>query len=523
MRTYGRIMADAAMRELGRVPSGAELKAQDTGQAISLDVILEAAFGVSDPERKAKFRRSIIELLRSSSGLLILLRPLQREFGGFGPFARFRRRKRAFDALVFEELAQRRQLGSDGPDILHMMMAARRGDGSAMSDDELRDQLFFLLLAGHETSAVSLAWALYELHRSPAALDRLRAEIDALGPDPAPDALATLPYLDAVCQETLRLHPLLGFVPRRLRQPFELRGYRLPAGVQVGVGIGLVHGREDLYPEPARFRPERFLEQVLAVRVPRVRRRDAALPGRGVRALRDEDRARDDPPPPSPDAARTRPGAPRPAQWIARRRDRDPDAARRTARIVAANQQRIERAARKLSGRRPDLASSGGGAIASIAAREQVDQRTDRAQEDEDEQPQGLVGLVSDAIEQHPDPDPGHQQDHTDDNELAQSRHADNVMGCAVTLQRESAPSPPNVPGAQNCAHTTEASWQVVSEAGYRQRFTCQSLFCSLRSASTLVESALKRSWRVVTVVIPPPAATPSDAAGSGNVLSQSI
>jgi cytochrome P450 len=261
MRTYGRIMADAAMRELGHVPSGAGLKAQDTGQAISLDVILEAAFGVSDPERKAKFRRSIIELLRSSSGLLILLRPLQREFGGFGPFARFRRRKRAFDALVFEELAQRRQIGSDGPDILHMMMAARRGDGSAMSDDELRDQLFFLLLAGHETSAVSLAWALYELHRSPAALDRLRAEIDALGPDPAPDALAALPYLDAVCQETLRLHPLLGFVPRRLRQPFELRGYRLPAGVQVGVGIGLVHGREDLYPEPARFRPERFLER----------------------------------------------------------------------------------------------------------------------------------------------------------------------------------------------------------------------------------------------------------------------
>jgi cytochrome P450 len=193
--------------------------------------------------------------------MLALLRPLQREFGGFGPFARFRRRKRAFDALVFEELAQRRRAASDGPDILHMMMAARRGDGSAMTDDELRDQLFFLLLAGHETSAVSLAWALYELHRCPAALDRLLAEIDALGPDPAPDALAALPYLDAVCQETLRIHPLLGFVPRLLRRTFELGGYRLPSGVQVGVGIGLVHGREDLYPEPSRFRPERFLER----------------------------------------------------------------------------------------------------------------------------------------------------------------------------------------------------------------------------------------------------------------------
>jgi cytochrome P450 len=261
MRAFGQIMADSAVRVLSGMPPGAEFKAQDTGQAISLDVILEAVFGVSDPERKAKFRRSIMELLNSQPGLLVILRPLQREFGGFGPFARFMRRKRALDALLAEELAQRRRAASDGPDILHMMMAARRADGSAMSDDELRDQLFFLLLAGHETSAVSMAWALYELHRHPSALDRLLAEIEAAGPDAEPDAIAALPYLDAVCQETLRIHPLLSFVPRLLRRPFELKGYRLPVGVNVAVGIGLVHAREDLYPEPARFRPERFLER----------------------------------------------------------------------------------------------------------------------------------------------------------------------------------------------------------------------------------------------------------------------
>lgn len=261
MRAFGQIMADSAVRVLSGMPSGAEFKAQETGQAISLDVILEAVFGVSDPERKAKFGRSIVELLNSQPGLLVILRPLQREFGGFGPFARFMRRKRAFNALLSEELAQRRRAASDGPDILHMMMAARRADGSAMSDDELRDQLFFLLIAGHETSAVSMAWALYELHRHPAALDRLLAEIEAAGRDAEPDAIAALPYLDAVCQETLRIHPLLSFVPRLLRRPFELKGYRLPVGVNVAVGIGLVHGREDLYPEPARFRPERFLER----------------------------------------------------------------------------------------------------------------------------------------------------------------------------------------------------------------------------------------------------------------------
>ena len=261
MRAYGRIMLNATLREFERRREGAMLKAQEAGQAISLDVILEAAFGVSDVSRKAKFRDSILRLMSSSGGILILLRPLQREFGGFGPWATFRRNMAAFNALVYEEIEQRRRAGSTGEDLLHLMMAARYSDGSAMTDQELRDQLFFLLFAGHETTAVALAWALYELHRAAAVRDRLLAEIDALGGSPEPDAIAALPYLEAVCHETLRLHPLLPFVPRRPLQPFEFKGYVLPAGTQPAVGVGLIHNREDLYPEPAKFRPERFLER----------------------------------------------------------------------------------------------------------------------------------------------------------------------------------------------------------------------------------------------------------------------
>lgn len=263
MRAYGRIMRDATLRELARRRLGAMLKAQEAGQAISLDVILEAVFGVSESDRKGRFREAILRLMSSSGGMLIMVRALQRNFGGFGPWAAFRRNMSAFDALVYEELAERRRAGSTGQDLLHLMMAARYSDGSAMTDKELRDQLFLLLFAGHETTAVSLAWALYELHRSPAVLDRVIGEISALGAlgDVEPDGLAALPYLEAVCNEVLRLHPLLAFVPRRLLQPFEFKGYTLPPGTQPAVGIGLIHQRADLYPDPAAFRPERFLER----------------------------------------------------------------------------------------------------------------------------------------------------------------------------------------------------------------------------------------------------------------------
>ena len=141
------------------------------------------------------------------------------------------------------------------------MLAARHEDGTGMSDLELRDELLTLLFAGHETTGIALAWACYWLHREPAALERLRAEVDGLGEDPDPEALVKLPYLEAVCSETLRLYPIAPDVPRMLAGPLEVGGYLLQPPVGVAVSTTALHRREELYPEPDKFRPERFLER----------------------------------------------------------------------------------------------------------------------------------------------------------------------------------------------------------------------------------------------------------------------
>jgi cytochrome P450 len=179
-----------------------------------------------------------------------------------GPWARFRRAVSRLRALVQEEIDARRAAAAQGrEDILSLMMSARFDDGSAMSDDELKDQLHLLLFAGHETTATALAWAFYWLHRQPEDLALLLAEVDALGPRPEPEAVASLPYLDAICQETLRIHPVVADVGRRLVRPLDVMGYTVPAGTLVMVSTLLLHDRPDLYPEPQRFRPARLLER----------------------------------------------------------------------------------------------------------------------------------------------------------------------------------------------------------------------------------------------------------------------
>lgn len=133
--------------------------------------------------------------------------------------------------------------------------------GEVLGEQELIATCVLLLFAGHETTGIALAWANYWLHRHPGALDRLRAEVDALGDSPDPEVIARLPYLDAVCNETLRLHPIVPDVPRMLTRPLELGGYRVAPPLGVDVATALVHRREALYPEPDLFRPERFLER----------------------------------------------------------------------------------------------------------------------------------------------------------------------------------------------------------------------------------------------------------------------
>ena len=262
MRAYGETIRQATRTAMATWREGQPFVMQTTTQWISLEVILRAVFGVQGDERIAAFRAAIIELVAAAVPSLLFFTWLRRPWGGLGPYNRYVKAHDAIEALIRGEITARRALVEEPrEDILSLLLSARDEAGEGMKDVELRDELMGLLFAGHETTGVALAWACYWLHRHPAALDRLRAEVDALGDDPEPDTIAKLPYLDAVCDETLRLHPIVPDVPRMLARPLELAGYTLGPPYGVDAATTLVHRREELYPEPDLFRPERFLER----------------------------------------------------------------------------------------------------------------------------------------------------------------------------------------------------------------------------------------------------------------------
>lgn len=261
MRAYGQLMQDLALHAMDGLQPGTAFRAQDITQSLSLEVIIRAVFGVTAPERVQRYREVLTDYIDSYTPPLMVLVPLRRSFGGVGPWARFQRNVAALHALLDEEIAHRRSDAAQHEDILSLLLAARDEDGQPMEQAELEDELRTLLLAGHETTAIAMAWALHHLHRNPETLTRLLEELDGLGPQPGPEALARAPYLGAVCDETLRLHPVVPVVGRRTVVPFTLQGRELPAGTALMAAICLAHVDPDLYPEPETFRPERFLDK----------------------------------------------------------------------------------------------------------------------------------------------------------------------------------------------------------------------------------------------------------------------
>ncbi len=249
VRTYVEVMAEATEREVARWPVGKEIELRPRMQAITLDVILRAVFGVRDDERMNLFRERIPPLGETTS-VLNWLPFMDRDLGGITPAARFRRALAAVDELIYAEIADRRAEPEEDErdDVLSLLLRARHEDGSAMTDAELRDELMTLLTAGHETTATGLAWAFERLLRTPRVLERLTASLDD-------DA-----YLDAVVKETLRVRPVIVDVARKLTRDTEVAGWRLPAGTLVLPAIAVLHARPDLYESPAEFRPERFLD-----------------------------------------------------------------------------------------------------------------------------------------------------------------------------------------------------------------------------------------------------------------------
>jgi cytochrome P450 len=190
----------------------------------------------------------------------MFIRALRRPLAGLSAWGRFQRRRAEVARLFEEELRRRRAEPAPREDVMSLLMEARGDDGAALSDSELFENMMNLLAAGHETSASALAWALGHVHRDGAVLARLGDELAPLRASRRdPEAITRLPYLTAVCAETLRVTPVAPMIGRTLRDGFVLQGYTLPPGISIGISILGVHRRPDLYPEPARFLPDRFL------------------------------------------------------------------------------------------------------------------------------------------------------------------------------------------------------------------------------------------------------------------------
>ncbi|MEZ4384076.1 MAG: cytochrome P450 [Nannocystaceae bacterium] len=264
MRAYGEAMIDVAARYADTKMGAAPFVALDVATEISRDVILRAVFGVDEGEGIEAIRGSIVRFSRLVHPLLFFSVKTHRPFFGFGPWARLQPAAEEFDRLIYAKIRERKarlERGeAPGEDIMSLLLSARYEDGEAMTERHLRDTLITLLFAGHETTAVSIAWALYHVYTDDAVLGRLRDELDGVDDDAGPEDLANLPYLKAVCQETLRIHPVVPDVIRTVRDDFELDGYTIPAGKCVAVAINVLHADPEIYPEPARFNPARFLD-----------------------------------------------------------------------------------------------------------------------------------------------------------------------------------------------------------------------------------------------------------------------
>lgn len=255
MRAYGEAIRLATARAIAGWGPG-EVTTQPAMQAASLDIILRAVFGLEGEAELAEGREILTDLLSGTTPALLFLGFLRVDLGPWSPWGRYQKRRARARAMVDREIARRR--ATPGEDILSMLLAARDADGAALGEEEIYGELVTLLVAGHETTATALAWALAWVGSEPDVYARLESEVAGVED---PEALAKLPYLGAVCNEVLRIHPLLPIVMRVLGEPWSWGEWTFAAGERIAPCIHLVHTREDLYPEPMRFRPERFLER----------------------------------------------------------------------------------------------------------------------------------------------------------------------------------------------------------------------------------------------------------------------
>ncbi|WP_442510411.1 cytochrome P450 [Novipirellula sp. SH528] len=258
MKAYGRAMQSTAQTAINRREEGETFTGVQIGTEISLDVILQTILGADTGPLLAEFRKLTREVLSRSWPILFFSPKTQFRFFGFSPIDRLKHAQQKLRDQLRIELDRRGDQINERDDILSIL--ARPTEESPAPDfEDLADSVGTLMFAGHETTSVSIAWALYHLHRHPVWLHRLRDELDAS--DQQPDTYATMPLLKAVVQETLRLNPIVTEVLRVVQSPFQLGAYDIPIGHAVAAASCLTHYDPDIYEAPNDFNPERFLDQ----------------------------------------------------------------------------------------------------------------------------------------------------------------------------------------------------------------------------------------------------------------------
>jgi cytochrome P450 len=250
MLAHAATMRESADREIDSWPVGEPFALLPSMQSLTLRVILEAVFGYRPGAAEEELRqrlRAMIEPLSRPRGLMMVSAVMRGREGRRGA-QEYRARQRAVDELLYAEIARRRQLPDldQRDDVFSALLLATDEQGQHLSDEEIRDELLTLLLAGHETTATGLAWTFDLLLHTPRVLAEASRRQDR--------------YLDALVKEALRLRPVIPGVGRVVRQePFKLNGFQIPVGIEINPSIRIIHRRADLYPDPAAFRPERFL------------------------------------------------------------------------------------------------------------------------------------------------------------------------------------------------------------------------------------------------------------------------
>jgi len=267
LQSYGEKICQVAEEVMSELTPGQMFDACEVMGSISMESIFRVVFGLEKGNTSSRLKQLFIDLLdyitAPGKGIFMYLPFLQKDLGAWSPWGYYKRVKGEIDQVLYQEIAKRRQnLDPERNDILSMLLSAHDEAGQPMTDEEIHSELLTFLTSGYKPIAMATAWALYWVHYVPQVRNQLIDQLSNLGKNPDSMSLAQQPYLKAVCQETMRINPIVPIIsPQKVQSQVELMGYKLEPGTIVIPCNYLIHHREDLYPEHDKFKPERFLER----------------------------------------------------------------------------------------------------------------------------------------------------------------------------------------------------------------------------------------------------------------------